>query len=145
MQKIHVVTAGKLEPWLESQFREYEKRLSRTMQLVWRVGKTSDVTQENEFFISQLKGKPYIALDESGIAVSSVEIAKYFEDSAVSARSDLYFLIGGAYGIQPSLLEEADDVWSFGKITLPHLLARLLLLEQIYRADSINQSSKYHH
>ncbi len=145
MRKIHIITAGKLDPWLEIQFREYEKRLSRTIQIVWHVGKTGASASENEFFKSQLEGKSYIALDESGVPISSNEIAKHLVYNAVSAGSDLYFLIGGAYGIQPSVLEGADHVWSFGRITLPHLLARLLLLEQIYRADSINQGSRYHH
>lgn len=145
MRKIHIVSAGKLDPWLESQFREYEKRLSRTIQIVWHVAKTGDSASENEFFKSQLEGKYYIALDESGVAVSSKEIAQHLEESAVSARSDVYFLIGGAYGIQPHILEGARYIWSFGKITLPHLFARLLLIEQIYRADSINQGRNYHH
>lgn len=145
MRTFHIITAGKLESWLFSQFEEYEKRLSRTIQIEWHIGKTNSAESENLYFTGQLKSKSFIALDEAGNAVSSLEIAEALQRSALSSNPDMYFLIGGAYGVSLELLDKASAVWSFGKITLPHQIARLLLLEQLYRADSINRGNNYHH
>ena len=84
-------------------------------------------------------------LDERGEDVRSIEIDTYLENTATRRQTNLYFLIGGAYGIDDDLLKQSAGAWRFGSITLPPQIARLLLIEQLYRAASINAGSSYHH
>jgi 23S rRNA (pseudouridine1915-N3)-methyltransferase len=86
-----------------------------------------------------------IALDrEKGKALTSEDLARRLDALGVSGRSHVAFLIGGALGLSPELLGEADEVLSFGRMTLPHALARVVLLEQLYRAAKIERGEKYH-
>ena len=71
-------------------------------------------------------------------------LARRLGSLGVSGRSDLAVLIGGPLGLSRDLLDRADEVWSFGSITLPHALARVVLLEQVYRATKIGRGEKYH-
>lgn len=145
MRKIHIVTAGKHDDRIESLINDYTKRLHQTFTVVWHITKTSDMQSENKYFTKQLADKKYVALDERGEDVSSKSISSYLSETALNGNGDLYFLIGGAYGINSELLKRATRVWKFGNITLPHQLARLLLVEQIYRGHSIIVGAKYHH
>lgn len=84
-----------------------------------------------------------IALDERGRTFASQEFAAQLEDWRARAP-DLYLLIGGADGLDESVLERADTALSLGSMTWPHQLARVLLLEQLYRAQSIAEGHPYH-
>ena len=145
MRTAHIITVGKHDNHIKALLETYLKRLSSNWRVQWHVCKTADRSTENNYFREQLRGTPYIALDESGASVSSQGIADYLERSASSGQNELYFLIGGSYGIEDDLLSNATKVWSFGAITLPHQLARLLVVEQLYRAQSILSGSSYHH
>lgn len=94
-----------------------------------------------------LKGIPadsyVIALDETGKNISSVELSRVFEREIDRGRS-ITCLIGGSWGLHARVRERADMILSFGKQTLPHLLARIILLEQIYRVETIIQGKTYH-
>jgi 23S rRNA (pseudouridine1915-N3)-methyltransferase len=83
-------------------------------------------------------------LDREGIALSSTDLAGFLEERRL-AGSDLYFVIGGPFGLDPSITERADARLSFGPITLPHELARVVLLEQLFRAHKILAGEKYHY
>jgi len=85
-----------------------------------------------------------IVLDDTGKQLSSASFSENLE-SWVMGDKDICFVIGGAYGVDDQLLAEADFVWSLGKLTLPHQLARLVLIEQLYRAVSIWENGNYHH
>lgn len=93
-----------------------------------------------------LKGIPddaiIVALDSQGRAFDSETLARKMEDWGQKGR--IVFLIGGSWGIDPKTLKEADFTLSFGPMTLPHGLARIVLLEQIYRAKMIGAGSEYH-
>ena len=87
---------------------------------------------------------PLIVLDERGRTLSSREFADYLATWRDQGRREIAFAVGGADGIDPALLEEADLVLSFGKMVWPHMLARVMLAEQLYRAASILSGSPYH-
>jgi 23S rRNA (pseudouridine1915-N3)-methyltransferase len=91
----------------------------------------------------QPKGSFVIALDETGTNLDSPSLARKLETWSESGRP-LVFLIGGSWGLDPALRSQANAVISFGKQTLPHQLARIILLEQLYRAESISRGKTYH-
>lgn len=90
------------------------------------------------------EGAVLCVLDERGRVESSPDFAKRLAGWRDQGRSDLAFVIGGADGIDPSLRAEADHAVSFGKMVWPHMLARVMLTEQVYRAASILAGSPYH-
>ncbi len=90
------------------------------------------------------KGAVICALDERGKLMSSPEFATQLGRWRDDGRSDLAFVIGGADGIAPSMRAQADARLSFGKMVWPHMLARVMLTEQLYRAASILAGSPYH-
>jgi len=91
----------------------------------------------------QPKGSFVIALDETGTNFDSPTLARKFETWSESGQS-LVFLIGGSWGLDPALRSQANAVISFGKQTLPHQVARIVLLEQLYRAETIIRKKEYH-
>lgn len=90
------------------------------------------------------KGAMVCTLDERGKLISSPEFASRIANWRDDGCSDLAFVIGGADGIDPSLRAEADFSLSFGKMVWPHMLARVMLTEQLYRASTILAGSPYH-
>jgi 23S rRNA (pseudouridine1915-N3)-methyltransferase len=86
-----------------------------------------------------------IALDERGRQMTSEGLAQFLQDRANESNKNLIFLIGGAYGLDETVLTRADNRWSLSQLTLPHQLVRLLLAEQVYRACTILRNEKYHH
>ena len=84
------------------------------------------------------------ALDERGVQWSSLELAEKLRGKMTSGAQGVVFLIGGADGLPPELMARAEVKWSLGKLTLPHRLARLILLEQLYRGLSIVRGEPYH-
>jgi 23S rRNA (pseudouridine1915-N3)-methyltransferase len=87
-----------------------------------------------------------MALDrEKGKPLSSEKLAQQLSSLGLSGRSHVAFMLGSPLGLSPEVLERADAVVSFGPITLPHALARIVLLEQLYRAAKINRGERYHY
>ncbi len=89
-------------------------------------------------------GSHVVALCIGGCERSSEGLANHLDQLALSGTSDFTFVIGGSTGLAPSVLERANEQLSFGPITLPHNLARVVLLEQIYRAQKISHGEPYH-
>ena len=85
-----------------------------------------------------------VALDERGDALTSLELARYIGEARDRSVPGVTFWIGGADGLDPALLREADRRLSLGRLTLPHRLARLVLVEQLYRAMAILHGDPYH-
>jgi len=90
------------------------------------------------------KGAVIVALDERGTLMSSPDFSDRLAGWRDAGRGDVAFVIGGADGIAPSLRAQADVALSFGKMVWPHMLARVMLSEQLYRAASILAGSPYH-
>ena len=102
-------------------------------------------TREGEKVLSHLKkGEYLIALDIGGKQYDSIELAHHIEERLVQNGSSLSFVIGGSLGLSKALRERADEFISFGKGTFPHQLARVMLLEQLYRSFRILRNEPYH-
>lgn len=86
-----------------------------------------------------------ILLDEKGKQIDSPALADMIQQYANRSASRLVFLIGGAYGVDETIFKRADFVWSLSKLVFPHMLVRLILAEQLYRACTILRNEKYHH
>ena len=101
--------------------------------------------KEGKKILSKIKDTSYvIALAIDGKNLSSEELADKMSDLAVRGNSNITFVIGGSLGLSDEVLDRADYKLSFSKMTFPHQLMRLILLEQVYRAYRINNNEPYH-
>ena len=157
--KIKVVTVGKLkEKYLKDGIAEYSKRISRFAKLEMielADEKTPDKASESENqkileiegqrILSKVGDRDFvIVLAIEGKTFSSEEFSKNLEEASIKGFSTLTFIIGGSLGLSSSVKNRANLSVSFGRLTLPHQLMRLVLVEQIYRAFTIQQGSPYH-
>ena len=157
--KITVIAVGKIkEKFFVDAIGEYSKRLSRYCKLeIIQVAdeKTPDGAsetveeqikeKEGERILSNIKDGSYVvALAINGAMVDSVELAEKMEKWGVSGISQIVFVIGGSLGLSGQVLARADYHLSFSKMTFPHQLMRVILLEQIYRSYRIIQGEPYH-
>ncbi len=102
--------------------------------------------KEATAILESIKKNDYvIALDEKGKMLSSAMLATWIQARANESVKQLVFVIGGAYGLDDSVLKRANFIWSLSPLTFPHQLVRLILTEQIYRACTIIRNEKYHH
>ncbi len=100
--------------------------------------------REAEKLLYHLPAQAFVvALDEGGKNLDSITLSRNIETWTEGGRP-LVFLIGGSWGLDPSVRERADIIISFGKQTLPHILARITLLEQLYRTETILHHKEYH-
>ncbi len=150
--KVNIVCVGKIkEKFFVDAIAEYQKRLSRFCVLkIVEVDEASKIENlqkkseiEGESLLSKCSGV-VVALDGSGKMLSSPEIADYIKKKELSGISEISFVIGGSNGLSKQVLQKADLVLSFGKVTFPHQLFRVVLTEQIYRAFSIIAGMPYH-
>ena len=157
--KIKIVTVGKLkEKYLRDGIAEYSKRLSRFANLEMLEladEKTPDRASDSENqkilelegtrILSKIGDRDFvIVLAIEGKTLSSEEFSKQLEQAPINGFSTLTFVIGGSLGLSPKVKKRANLSISFGRLTLPHQLMRLVLVEQIYRAFTIQQGSPYH-
>ncbi|MEX2534897.1 MAG: 23S rRNA (pseudouridine(1915)-N(3))-methyltransferase RlmH [Trueperaceae bacterium] len=98
---------------------------------------------EANALLSMTEGR-LVALDERGKSYRSTELARRLDELELAGESSLTLLIGGAEGLHDSVSEKCDERWSLSPLTLPHELARLVLLEQLYRAETIRSGHPYH-
>jgi len=102
--------------------------------------------QEARLVLSKLSKEDFfVLLDENGIQFNSEELAQFISQKASASTRSLIFLIGGAFGVSDEIKQRADFTWSLSKLVFPHMLVRLILAEQVYRACSILRNEKYHH
>ena len=145
--KINVVCVGNLkENYLKDACKEYLKRLSAyaTVTVTEIKEEAHDtLAREEKAILEKLRGH-VIVMAISGKQYSSPEIADKLKSLMVSCTSEITFVIGGSTGVSTAVTNRADTLMSFGKITLPHQLFRVVLLEQIYRACKINAGERYH-
>ena len=157
--KITIISVGKIkEKFFEDAIKEYSKRLSKYCKLNF-IEVKDEKTKENastteEDLVKETEGKrildkvssssKVIALAIEGDEFDSVELAKEIESMRVTGTSDLTFIIGGSLGLHKSVLDRADLLLSFSKMTFPHQLMKVILLEQIYRSFRIINNEPYH-
>lgn len=157
--KITVIAVGKIkEKYFTGAIDEYAKRLSRYCKLeLIEVAdeKTPDGAsdalelqireKEGERILQKIPEQAYvIALAIEGKMLDSVELAKQMEQWNVGGISHMVFVIGGSLGLAPSVLGRSDYKLSFSRMTFPHQLMRVILLEQIYRSFRIRNGEPYH-
>ena len=157
--KITVITVGKIkEKYLEDAIAEYSKRLSRYCKLeiiqvadektpdrASEVVETQIKDKEGERILSHIKDTAYVvALAIEGKMISSEELAELIDGLGVRGESHIQFVIGGSLGLSKKVLERADYKLSFSRMTFPHQLMRVILLEQIYRSYRIVNGEPYH-
>ena len=157
--KIKIVTVGKLkEKYLKDGIAEYSKRISRfaTVEMVELADKkTPDRASDSENekildlegnrILSKIGDREFVVvLAIEGKTLSSEEFSKQLEQASINGFSTLTFVIGGSLGLSKEVKKRANLSVSFGRLTLPHQLMRLVLTEQIYRAFTIQQGSPYH-
>ena len=157
--KITLITVGKIkEKYLKDAIAEYSKRLSKyckleivevadekTVENASETVENSIREKEAERILRYVKDDAYvITLEIGGKQLSSEELAEKIEKLGVQGTSHIIFIIGGSIGLGKAVLEKSDYALSFSKMTFPHQLMRVILLEQVYRSYRIMTGSPYH-
>ena len=151
MLTINLVCVGNLKEkfWKDAQ-EEYKKRLSRFCMLnIIELKEENELGQidkileiEGQSILKTVRGKTYLLAIE-GKEFSSEQLAKEIESSSLQ-NSQLSFVIGSSYGVSKQVKQKMPNQISLGRATFPHNMARIMLLEQIYRSFMINSGAKYH-
>lgn len=156
---IEILCVGKLkESYFKQAVAEYEKRLSRYCRLsICEVTdeKTPDGQSEaldekvrcleGERLLKHVHDNSYvILLDIGGKMLDSVELSETLKEYMVTSKSNIQFIIGGSLGVSEAVRKRADERISFSKMTFPHQLMRVILLEQLYRGFKIMSNEPYH-
>jgi len=156
---IQIIGVGKIrEKYIKDGLNEFLKRIGPYADIILnevaderapeRLSEREEAqvkAREGERLLRLIKpGQVIIALDSGGQPVSSKQLAEKIDIWALEGKSNLVFIIGGSLGLHNDVISAADFVLSFGRMTFPHQLMRLILLEQIYRAFRINRGEPYH-
>lgn len=157
--KITIVCVGRIkEKYFRDAIAEYEKRLSKyckfeILEVADEMTPDGASAAEEELIkekeakriLGKIKADAYVCtLEIAGKKFSSVEFARWMEQSAVSGRSHIAFVIGGSLGLHKSVMDRSNQAVSFSDMTFPHQLMRVILSEQIYRAFRIINNEPYH-
>ena len=140
---IKIITVGQIkEKYLQDAIKEYKKRLSKYTNI--EVIEVKAIKLEAEKIKKHINDRDYIVtLEIEGKQMTSVEFANKI-DNILIENSNVDFIIGGSYGLSDDIKNMSRLHLSFSKMTFPHQLFRVLLLEQIYRAYKINNNESYH-
>lgn len=156
---IYIISVGKIkEKYLRDALSEYSKRLSKYCKLeiieVQDEKTPENASEKEELLIKQKEGKVLlkcikdnmyvIGLAINGKMSSSEELADFIQDLGIHGESNIAFVIGGSLGLSEEVLKRCDYALSFSKMTFPHQLMRVILLEQIYRCYRIINGEPYH-
>lgn len=155
IRRATVVAVGRLKGWANEGCRDYAGRLRRYFPVETVEVPEADMNRLSPGEVLEAEagrllkriptGAHVVALDrERGREVSSEDLARWLGSLGVSGRSHAAFVIGGPLGLSSAVLDRADEAISLGRITLPHALARVVLLEQLYRAVRIERGERYH-
>ena len=148
---MQVICVGKKhESWVAEGIERYQKRLKKPFNVEWVLLSHSALEgdrarqEESERILSRLDTSSHVVLlDERGKNLDSPALSEYI--SGAISRTSVVLIIGGAYGVDERVHARASLVWSLSKLVFPHQLVRLILAEQIYRAQSIAGNHPYHH
>lgn len=157
--KITLITVGKIkEKYLKDAIAEYAKRLSKYCKLeIIEVADEKTPEQAGQALEDMIRAKEggrilkqisddayVITLEIGGSMLSSEQLAAKIESLGIQGKSHITFVIGGSIGLSPEVSKRADYALSFSKMTFPHQLMRVILLEQIYRSYRIIHKEPYH-
>ena len=152
--KISIWSVGKNhEAYIKEGVAEFTKRISHSYPIDWLIIAPSKATQpvaikkeEAQNILKTMASTDVlILLDETGKMLNSPGLAQLIQQKANQSTQKIIFLIGGAYGVSDDIKKRANHTWSLSQLVFPHMLVRLILSEQIYRACSILANEKYHH
>ncbi len=154
---ITIIAIGKKhESWIQEGLERYQKRLKQPWNIEWVLLPHSSFEgararqEETERILSRLDARDYVVvLDERGKMLDSPALSTLVDEQFVSSKP-IVFVIGGAYGVDERLYggsqtSRANMIWSLSSLVFPHQLVRLLLVEQLYRAQEIASGGAYHH
>ena len=150
--KVQVLAIGKIrEPYFREAVEEYSRRIGYYVPIRVRdaAKEISGNAQDLETAYCRLKKEHQkadlkVALDRKGRIMSSEDLAAWFEKAMFNSVNLVSFVIGGPHGLAKSALTDSDQAISLGAMTIPHQMARLLLVEQVYRAFTIIKGEPYH-
>ena len=145
MIKLNVIVVGKLkEKFFTEAVNEYVKRISRFAEVkIIELAEGKSLEVEGEEIVKKLVGT-VVVTDVQGTLVSSEDIAKIIKNSALNGKSTISVVIGSSEGLCDKVKKLADHRISFGRVTYPHQLMRVILTEQLYRAMTILNNVTYH-
>lgn len=149
---IRIITVGKKhESWVSEGIERYQKRLRRPFDVEWVILPQSTLSsararqEESGRILSRLNANDYvILLDERGKNVSSPGLSVLILEQ-IAMSKNIVIIIGGAFGIDYTVERRANFIWSLSNLVFPHQLVRLILTEQLYRAQEIAGGGPYHH
>jgi 23S rRNA (pseudouridine1915-N3)-methyltransferase len=152
--KLSIFSVGKAhESYIKDGVEQFTKRIGHYYPIDWQLIPPSKLTEPVQIkkaeAVSIIKALSpidvLVLLDEKGKMLSSPGLANLIQQKANQSAQRIVFLIGGAYGVDEEIKKRANFTWSISELVFPHMLVRLLLAEQIYRACSILANEKYHH
>lgn len=149
---LRIIAIGKKhESWVAEGIERYESRLKKPFNVEWVLLPHSALNdaaarqEESERILSRVEANAYVVLlDERGDELDSPAFARLLESRFVNNKP-VTLIIGGAYGVDDRVHQRADTAWSLSPLVFPHQLVRLILTEQIYRAQQIAAGHPYHH
>ncbi len=154
MKLLCLAIGKKHDPAIAVAIDDYTKRLQHYTPLEWQLlpaakGKM-DIDEikraESAQLLAQIRDDDYVVLlDENGTQLASSDVAAMLDALDMQAVKRIVWIIGGAYGVTDEVKQRAKFTWSLSKLVFPHQLVRLLLAEQLYRANTIRRGEPYHH
>ena len=145
--KILIISPGKTHsPELHDAIAEYEKRLSSALPIEWAFPAPSDKDAEGAAILKLIRPEDSVLLfDERGKDCDSPGLAALLDAELNDGTKRLVLIIGGAFGVSDAVMARADKTIRLSAMVFPHMLVRLIVVEQLYRAWSIRSGGKYHH
>lgn len=148
MMKLLILSIGKGKDALtDDLIKHFEMRILRYTPIEWvYLEHESTKVKEGEKLLSLIKKEDYVVLlDEKGKDMKSEAVAELIENRMLDSVKRMVFIIGGAYGVSDAIHVRANYTWKLSSLVFPHLLVRVILVEQLYRAMTILKGEKYHH
>ncbi len=144
------------ESYIKTGTEDFTKRINNYFSAEWKIIspiknaaalKPAELKKQEAMLVLEKSQKDdfIIVLDEKGKLLTSPGLADLLQQRANDATKRIIFLIGGSYGVDDALLHRANFTWSLSALVFPHMLVRLILAEQVYRACTIIRNEKYHH
>lgn len=146
-----IICVGKKhDRWIIDGISRYERRLRAPFKLDWQFVPYSSFSgdrarrYESTELLKRIAPQDHvILLDETGKNIDSPSLSHKLEQLTI--QNQIVFIIGGAYGVDERIKQRANFIWSLSGLVFPHMLVRLILIEQIYRAQEISKGGPYHH
>ena len=152
--KLSLLSVGKAhDTYIKEGVDQFTKRIGHYYPIDWQLISPSKLTDPAQIKKAEAASiikvlavtDVLVLLDETGKMLSSPGLAKLIQQKANQSAQRIVFLIGGAYGVDEAIKKRANFTWSLSDLVFPHMLVRLILSEQLYRACSILANEKYHH